>query len=409
MIGLWSLLQKQFAFLQFAGTVQPLSLLKNTRMRENNACFSWLAWLAPGYPSSASDPDQVAWADVVAASLAHDVAGTLYACLRKRGLLHTVPVGELKTLEQAYGQAKLSSMAWQRALRIVLPALVNGGIRTVPFKGAALAFLCYEDAAMRSMADIDLWIDSSDMATACTALERLGLEARSKPTRPLEQQENYDGEIQFTGKTIGIRLVELHWGVFAGEWLARTAAVDRASISQRLMPTTLLGAEIQTLAPEDHLIQVAVHASINHTFCSGAVRSLLDLVVIAEKGVDWSAVIQRCGEWRLATVMGHTLALAGEMYQNSPMLEASAKLISPWRLRVLRAFANPRSVLQKRPLDRSLLKWVYLLCAVDRPRDALHLVTSSLWPDAAWLRARYGGNTWKIRCKHLFGAAQGHF
>ncbi len=369
----------------------------------------WTTWLAPGCAISARDLAQVDWTEVLTALHDHDVAATLYVSLRSCNLLHGLPPHALKQLEEDYQRAKLRAMLWQRGLRIVLPALSNGGVEIIPFKGAALAFLCYEDAAMRSMADVDLWVDAKDMDRARGILEGLGFEVRENASRPMAQQAQYDGEMGFYGKDIGVPLVELHWGVFPGEWMARTAAVDHAAMRQRLIPATLLGTPVHLMSPEDHLIQVAVHASISHAFCSAALRSMLDLVVIAQAGLDWSVVVQRSREWRLATTLGHTLALAGEIYHNAPMLTASAQLISPLRLRILRGFASPQSILRKKPLDRSLAKWFYLLFAVDHPYDCLRLVARSLWPERSWLRARYGNHKWRTRVKHLIGATQGHF
>ena len=369
----------------------------------------WTTWLAPGCSISELDLAQVEWTEVFTACQTHDVAATLYARLRTCELLHKLPPQALKSLEEDYQRAKRRALLWQRGLRVVLPALVDSGVEVVPYKGAALAFLSYEDAAMRSMADIDLWVDAKDMDKARGVLVGLGFEVRENADRPIAQQARFDGEIGFYGKDIGVPLVELHWGVFPGEWVARTTTVDRAALRQRLIPATLLGTQVHLMSPEDHLIQVAIHASISHAFCSAALRSLLDLVVIAQAGIDWSVVVQRSRNWRLATVMGHTLALAGEIYQNAPMLAASAQLISPWRLRILRSFANPDTILRKKPLDRSLAKWVYLLFAVDHGYDCLRLVARSLWPEGAWLHARYGDYSWRTRVRHLLGASQGHF
>ncbi len=369
----------------------------------------WVTWLAPYRTIASTELDVAVWADVLAGSKSHHVCATLFANLRSGNHLDSVPAETRTVLETEYEQATMNALVWRRALRMVLPALVDAKVQVVPIKGAALAFLCYPDAAMRSMSDIDLWVDAKGMEKARRVLEGLGFEIREDASRPLAQQIQFDGEMRFFGRSIGVPLVELHWGVFPGEWVARTTAVDRASIRQRLIPASLLGTPVHLMAPEDHLIQVAIHASISHAFCSAALRSMLDLVVIAQAGVDWSVVVQRSRDWRLATAMGLTLALTGEIYQNAPMLAASAQLISPLRLRILRSFVSPASILRKKPLDRSLAKWIYLLFAVDHPYDCLRLVARSLWPERSWLQARYGHHSWRTRVKHLMGASQGHF
>ena len=53
------------------------------------------------------------------------------------------------------------------------------------------------------------------------------------------------------GRTPGSGLVELHWGVFAGEWLHRAAAVDDGGIRGRAVSVTIAGRPALMLAPED--------------------------------------------------------------------------------------------------------------------------------------------------------------
>ena len=112
----------------------------------------------------------------------------------------------------------------------MLDVLVAAGVTPVLFKGAVLAYTAYPDPACRPMGDLDLWIDLDAMPRAQAALESLGYVQRLKVERPLALQAQREGEIQLVGRAPGSGLVELHWGVFAGEWLHRAAAVDDGGI-----------------------------------------------------------------------------------------------------------------------------------------------------------------------------------
>ena len=91
------------------------------------------------------------------------------------------------------------------------------------------------------MGDLDLWIDLDAMPHAQAALEGLGYVQRLKAERPVALQAQREGEIQLVGRTPGSGLIELHWGVFAGEWLHRAAAVDDIGIRGRAVSVTIAG------------------------------------------------------------------------------------------------------------------------------------------------------------------------
>jgi hypothetical protein len=120
----------------------------------------------------------------------------------------------------AAGDAELHT----RELADVLAVLVAAGVTPVLFKGAVLAHAAYPDPACRPMGDLDLWIDVAAMPRAQAALESLGYVQRLKAERPVALQAQRAGEIQLAGRAPGSGLVELHWGVFAGEWLHLTAS-----------------------------------------------------------------------------------------------------------------------------------------------------------------------------------------
>jgi hypothetical protein len=369
----------------------------------------WLAWLAPDRRPA---PDAIAtadWGTIPDTASAHHVAPALCAKLRALDALDSVPAVARDRLLHAYEAARLEALIWRRALGIVLPALAAEGILAVPYKGAALAFSVYPEPAVRSMSDIDLWIDAPDMAGACAVMERLGFEPKVEPDRPPAMQARYDGELPYRGRRIGVPLVELQWGVFPGEWLNRTARIDRVAVRARTTATTLVGHPVRLLAPEDHLVQLALHVGVTHVFSQATLRSLLDLVVLACHGVDWDAVVARGREWRVAGVLGHALHLAGDLFSRSEFRAAGDRLIEPRRKAQLYRHIGPLGLLQQQRLDAGASKWRYLTAAVDHRGDRWRLVARSLWPEAEWLGARYQRTGLRIRAKHLAGALRGRF
>jgi hypothetical protein len=305
----------------------------------------------------------------------------------------------------AVGDAELR----QRELQTVLEALHAKGIAAVAFKGAALAHTVYPDVACRSMGDIDLWLQAERMDEAAAALEQLGYHARHKSTRPLALMIRSRNELPMYGSRSGSGLVELHWGVFPGEWLQRTTAIDDSELWVRAVPATLAGQPALILSPEDNVIQVAVHLAINHNMSSPWLRGLLDIALLARHyPIAWNVIVQRARDWRIATAVWLVLSLAVDLAGLDEAADAAQQLQpSALRRRLIGRFANAESLVMMRDLSASKWRYVFLLLLVDHGRDVLRLIFRALWPERAWLIARYGRYTFTTRLRHLLDAARG--
>ncbi len=336
----------------------------------------------------------------------HQLAALAWLALRRAYLL---PSDVSLDLRQAYYLAVGDTELHRQELRLVLTALNRANLTAVAFKGAALAYTVYSDPACRLMGDLDLWLGSAEMAQAQAALEAVGYRFVAKVDRPLALMEMHSGEIRLHGSGGAADLVELHFGVFAGEWLRRVACVDEAAIRARCQPIELAACPAWTLALEDHLVQVAIHNAINHQLSLSAVRSLVDIALLARHApLDWPVIVQRAREWRVATATWLILSLAVELCGLTEAAEA-ARQLAPSRLRqkLIGLFANARALVDLRDLSKSRWRYVYLLLMVDRQRDAVKLVYRALWPEDEWLQARYGRAGVGTRLRHLLDAARG--
>lgn len=323
-----------------------------------------------------------------------------------------LPDGIRAELKRAYYTSLAgTALLHHTELISVLKALNDCGIIPSPFKGAALAFTVYPKSVCRPMGDLDLWVTDAEMDLAQRALETAGYQYKPKLDRPPAIMELYIGERQMYGTRLGTGLVELHWCVFAGEWLRRTALVNERAIRQRLRPTTLLGQQVALLAPEDAVLQLAAHTVINHQFSLSVLRSLVDVsLLVRHQPFDWSVIVPRAREWRIATTTWLMLSLAVDLCGLAEAAEA-ARQLAPSRLRqqLIGLFANAQSLVNNRNLSLSKWRYVYLLLMVDRKRDAMKLIYRALWPEDEWLRARYGqGSAARgMRLRHVFNAMRG--
>jgi hypothetical protein len=99
------------------------------------------------------------------------------------------------------------------------------------------------------------------------------------------------------------------------------------------------------------------------------------------------------------------LSLAADLTGLQEAAEAVRQLQpSRGRRRLLHGFVNAETLCDMRDLSRSRWRFVYLLLLIDRWQDAFRLIGRTLWPEAEWLKIRYGQATLKVRTAHLLGA-----
>jgi hypothetical protein len=262
----------------------------------------------------------------------------------------------------------------------------------VLLKGMALAESVYGGIMYRPMSDLDLWVPAAHLPQAVTLMAQAEFERDAKEKRPPELQMLSDGEMRFYQPQWVQNLVELHLAPFSGWWGKHTAAIETEAMWQRLEPVVEKPGMWQ-LAAEDAVIHFAVHTAVNHQFDLHLIRSLVDIALTAHKrGVDWRVVAERARRWRVATAVYTVLTLLHQLI-GLPDLEPALHTLRPSLVHrwLLGRILAPEKVINGFALPHPALRFPLLLLLVDRPRDIAKMVFRTLWPEKAWLQARYGG------------------
>ena len=384
----------------------------NGTYQSNIASALWPGLLLPG--SAADNASRLSalsaeeWQWLAAEAQRHGLAPLLYNNIHHTNRDSLAAEHAIAQLRAIYKHSTLVAMQREAEIRRALDTLAAEGICPTLFKGAALAYSAYPTPACRPMGDIDIWVTHAEMPAAVAALEQLGYQLHENPERPHALTQHTDGEVQMLPTKHGQGLIELHWGVFPGEWLARTASIDREGVRQRLRKAVVAARSVRVMAPEDALIQIAVHVAIGHQMSQSALRSLVDVALLAEEGPDWDAVVDRCQEWRVAAVVGMVLSVAHELF-GAPVLAAPAAQLAPSGIRqqLLRRYVTAEAVLAQLQLSSTSSRFAYLLCLTDRPSDSWRLFARSFWPESDWLLARYGSAQLSDRIRHTAKALSG--
>jgi len=274
------------------------------------------------------------------------------------------------------------------ALHEIEVAFTAASVPLTLLKGMALAQSVYNDSSWRTMSDIDILIGDGDMETAVSIMQQLGYYTTEKENRPATLQSLGQGEIPLN-KAGTPFLIELHWTALHGWWLHRTATIDNNGIwqrRQRLTETTW------QLSPEDTILNIAVHLTVNHQLGMSVVRGLVDVAMVAKKlPVSWQIVAERAIEWRVQTAVYIILNLVHDLIAPHGIEPALAQLRpSPLHQRLLRPFINVQAILSGQDVRNGRSRYLFLLLLVDRRRDILKLIYRTIWPEQSWLQARYG-------------------
>jgi hypothetical protein len=146
------------------------------------------------------------------------------------------------------------------------------------------------------------------------------------------------------------------------------------------------------MAPEDTLLHLCLHQAINHQFSAPWLRNLLDVHLLVAAGtLDWTRVMSITCSWRMATVVWTVLSLAQRLLGTTPPPAAMQALAPPgWQRWLIGRLHLEEALLTMQPGGYGYRRFLIQIALVDRARDAVKLLARGVFPDAGWLRARYG-------------------
>ena len=341
------------------------------------------------------------WHQLIELAVKNGVSQMLYSAVKREGLM--APPLAAERIRNIHLASVVNNTKRVYELEKIFKAFSDVGITVVPVKGAWLGEAVYGNIAMRGMADMDLWLQRKEIDAARNVMFSLGYAQNSSRTaRPQALQDALLGESSLFKRDAPV--VELHWKIFAGEWLYHAARIDREVIWHRTLPYR--GDTVRQLSVEDALIYIAIHLSVRHQMSESALRTLLDLDTARKKlKVEWEIVAGRSQEWQVATAMWLVLSmlerLFGDPQQELPLHKLQPSFFRQW---VLGRFITPQGLVDGLHI-KGLQRFWFLLALVDKPLDALKLLWRGVVPDRKWLELRYGlqdAPRWRVCLQRLW-------
>jgi hypothetical protein len=330
-------------------------------------------------------PDDVSrtgasWDTLLAHADAEDLLPALAYAASAAGWA-AMPSPARRRLTDGLATARARHLLMTRALASILRHCAASDLAVIVLKGPVLAETVYPDPALRPFTDLDLLVRPEDRRRADVALRAIGYQ-------PLADEHTWDFDVGFDGATVyesaaGVR-VDLHWALLTEAryaWRARAAG----TVWDRAVPLTLGGERALGLAPEDLVLHLALHFAVHHSL-TGVLRQWDLALVLAHTPIKWSRVVRRAGAWRVRSALFFTLLSLSASFPAA----VPPRVLRRLRRRGLRAALLTNVLLGANADRRRRLEHVVTLLIIDRARDVVGSVGRTLWPSAAWLRARYG-------------------
>jgi hypothetical protein len=217
-----------------------------------------------------------------------------------------------------------------RELIRVLDLLDGLGMDAIPYKGVVLSESYYGDIAMRRAGDIDLFVRKNDVGRIKDAVRELGYIPRHTIPKNAEKDYKESGYECSFDSAASRNLLEIQWAL-----QPRFYAVDydMDELFVRAVKRTVGGRCVKTLAAEDLLLVLAVHAA-KHVW--GKLIWLCDIAQILQRGeLDWDLVQSRVQDLGVERILHITMQLANRFLGAAIPKETERRVAKDREARVL--------------------------------------------------------------------------
>ncbi len=257
----------------------------------------------------------------------------------------------------------------QRELELVLHALSLAGVESVFLKNTSLLISpLYPESALRPLGELDLWIPPAAWRPAVQALQRLDYRVLGHAFPSPLPSKATPLVVKLSPRWPGGAPVFLFTHPFQSRWVHLIARVSpqemwtRRRISHRHPPHALL-------APEDRLLHLLTHATLNLRLGHPLIAPLVDArLLLRAHTPDWTQVVHRAMTWHLRTAVWVGLHALERLFPGSVPRPVFENLRLPaWQRRLLRAFRPPpEHLLMPAPVHR-LRRDLLTLALCDSP------------------------------------------
>jgi hypothetical protein len=228
------------------------------------------------------------WGELLALSQSHRLGPLLYQRFKKSDVRQFVPDAVLEILCEKYKKNGYRNLNIYSELVKLTKLLNQANISSIALKGAYLARFAYPDANLRSLRDLDLLVPESDAQSAYELLLSQGY--RTTSHGHAETHAHLGKHLPMLISPQGIH-IEIHLRLItpfkAEKFQENNTSLDWDALWSRGIERDLLGTKLRFLSPEDLLLHLCLHATVEHYFDVGP-SALTDIAYLLENHhIDW--------------------------------------------------------------------------------------------------------------------------
>ena len=251
--------------------------------------------------------------------------------------------------------------------------LEAAGIAAVTFKGPALAAMAYGSIELRQFVDLDILVRQADLpkvAEILTAQQYLSPHTRREGLMTGYFQEFEDAFFAAGG----LGAVDVHWNITSR---AFRFAPDEETFWQRADNVELPFGTVNTIAPEDLLLYLCVHAAKHGWVTLGSICDIAE-TIRSRPEIDLTAILAEAtalGSRRMfLTGIYLAYALVGAPVPEQLITTArDDRAVSALASRVARGLFG-RSTQGRADFD----PWAVPVLSIESPRDRMHYIAHRL-------------------------------
>jgi hypothetical protein len=339
------------------------------------------------------------WDEVFALAVCHQVTPLLYRSL-EAACPEAVPSAIRAALRQEVQTTLQGNLFLTQELVRLADHLREKDIDSIPYKGPLLTLALYGDLSLRQFGDLDLLIHDCDVERTVLFLQSLGYEvirptslANADTAEHAQMAARLAAEAHWAYQVVLVHpqrgaLVELHWRV-AGRHVLPTMP---AGLWKGLRPMTVSGVEVNSLAMENLLWLLCVHATKHEWARLSWICDVAELLRTQHQ-LDWEKVIALGSELGVERRLYLGLRLANTLL-DAPLPQAIVeKIAANKEIESLAQGAADRlfSPSKGKKQEGRLRQLPFQLRALDRGTDRLRLLREAGRQFLKDLRPRHRG------------------
>ncbi len=272
--------------------------------------------------------------------------------------------------------------------------LAKEGIPLVALKNGGIARGIYPCPGCCPMGDLDVLVEKRHFRQAHQILLEEGYHFKFRSPREiaeLDAAEQGGGAEYWKILDGGEKLwFELQWRPVAGRWIRP----DQEPTAEELLARSLSipGTAVRLLAPEDNLLQVALHTAKHSYVRAPGFRLHLDVDrIVHRQPIDWDLFLERALALQVKTAVYFSLAIPQALF-GTPIPDAVLARLRPpgWKEGLISRWLQRVGLFNPDEPKFSRLGYILFTALLY---DDLQGLLRSIFPARDWMQRRYGFQT----------------